>query len=432
MKKRPKLIAVSLIFALLLMSLPASMLAKPARTVPDGYNQNDYLKVRAFLETADENGVKNGEMLTADYDPDNPETWSFDNWGDPAGFIWGVPENAENDELRLISVLCFGCALVGTLDLDGCSALVTLSCGDSKVEAVTVHGCESLEMINVCNDEHLTEGITELDVSECPNLVYFDCGEANLAEVDVSHNPELAYLIIYGNHRITELDVSNNPNLWDLDLEGCSLTELDVSHNPGLYEIVIDGNSISSLDLSNQASLQVLSIGDTNITEIDLSACTMLRNFQCLGNSFRTIDLSDNGQLILDRVEASGEGYVGGYFWNQMMPSMICAYPEEGSIFEGWYNEEGELVSADLNYNTNGDEGTVFIARFSGGSEPTPGDVDGNGEVAVSDAVLALRAAMGIHELSAEQTAAADMDENGSIEVSDAIIILRVAMGLLG
>ena len=61
-----------------------------------------------------------------------------------------------------------------------------------------------------------------------------------------------------------------------------------------------------------------------------------------------------------------------------------------------------------------------------------PGDVDGNGEIEVTDARYALRAAVGLenYEPGMREFLAADTDENGEIEVSDARNILRAAVGL--
>ena len=47
-----------------------------AHTAPEGYDQNDFNKVRTFLEQTDSNGIRNGEKLNPDgYDPDDPESW---------------------------------------------------------------------------------------------------------------------------------------------------------------------------------------------------------------------------------------------------------------------------------------------------------------------------------------------------------------------
>ena len=62
----------------------------------------------------------------------------------------------------------------------------------------------------------------------------------------------------------------------------------------------------------------------------------------------------------------------------------------------------------------------------------TLGDVDGNGEVEVTDARYALRAAVGLETYAPDSEAfiAADTDFNGELEVADARNILRAAVGL--
>ncbi|MGN0785843.1 MAG: hypothetical protein ACI4OB_00375 [Christensenellales bacterium] len=54
--------------------------ANPFAPTRADLDEHDYNAVRSFLEIADENGVKNGEKLSAEnglvYDPDDPGTWS--------------------------------------------------------------------------------------------------------------------------------------------------------------------------------------------------------------------------------------------------------------------------------------------------------------------------------------------------------------------
>ena len=59
----------------------------------------------------------------------------------------------------------------------------------------------------------------------------------------------------------------------------------------------------------------------------------------------------------------------------------------------------------------------------------TVGDVDDDGEIGVTDAVAALRIALGIAEPQGYQSQSADIDGDGKITVSDALRILRVAAG---
>ena len=73
----------------------------------------------------------------------------------------------------------------------------------------------------------------------------------------------------------------------------------------------------------------------------------------------------------------------------------------------------------------------VYTVEF-GVSAPdfVPGDCDGDQSVTATDAVLALRHAMGLTVLEGSAFLAGDMDANGAVSISDAVIILRMAMGL--
>ncbi|MBO4879351.1 MAG: dockerin type I repeat-containing protein [Clostridia bacterium] len=98
-----------------------------------------------------------------------------------------------------------------------------------------------------------------------------------------------------------------------------------------------------------------------------------------------------------------------------------CSYvvEEEGDYCFEWYF---------YGHNTH-NRGRALVDNVLiriGGS----GDIDRSGYVTVADAVLALRAAMGIIQLTEWEIPYGDMDANGSVTVSDAITILRIAMGL--
>lgn len=74
-------------------------------------------------------------------------------------------------------------------------------------------------------------------------------------------------------------------------------------------------------------------------------------------------------------------------------------------------------------------KGLVF-AEIPKESAVIPGDIDGDGEVTAADARVALRAATGLEELTAEQKAAADYNGDGEITPADARDIIRNAVGL--
>ena len=60
-----------------------------------------------------------------------------------------------------------------------------------------------------------------------------------------------------------------------------------------------------------------------------------------------------------------------------------------------------------------------------------PGDVTGDGTVSVDDALLVLRAALTLVQLTDGQAELADVNGDGAVDVNDALAILRTAMGLL-
>lgn len=90
------------------------------------------------------------------------------------------------------------------------------------------------------------------------------------------------------------------------------------------------------------------------------------------------------------------------------------------------------LYEKDYSVNTGDDCAYLDDVEFIA-SEPsfTPGDCDDDGDVDVTDSLLAMRFSMGIINASALNTEAADMNGNGTVEMSDAVTILRMAMGLI-
>ena len=70
---------------------------------------------------------------------------------------------------------------------------------------------------------------------------------------------------------VSSLDVSNNPNLTSIDLYGVKeMTALDVTHNPKLTSLRIPFTSISSLDVSNNTKLTYLSVSHCKLSTLDI------------------------------------------------------------------------------------------------------------------------------------------------------------------
>ena len=93
------------------------------------------------------------------------------------------------------------------------------------------------------------------------------------------------------------------------------------------------------------------------------------------------------------------------------------------------FNEEGEYT---LSYSAEDSDGNVTARTFTINvvSNRIRGDLDGDGEITVSDALRALRIAAKLADETPEAIAIADSDGDGSITVVDALAILRVAAKL--
>ena len=119
-------------------------------------------------------------------------------------------------------------------------------------------------------------------------------------------------------------------------------------------------------------------------------------------------------------------------------PDSVYYFVFEISPEDGWdfaeectatVNGEAELVEFGFPYD--GFFYGVTVDLEIEGPAAILGDVDLDGDVDVEDAILALRYAMGLIDLTDEQLAQTDVDGDGDYDLVDATLILRYAMGLI-
>ncbi len=137
-----------------------------------GYNANDYFKLRAFLECADEFGVSNGKKINSGYDPDVPKTWR----GAGVTISWA----RIGGEYRLVSLDVGGKGLAGSLDLSGCTELTSLNCADNGIERLSVEGCASLGYLYAQNNS-----LTSMNLRCCPDVFAVNCENNRLGRIDM-------------------------------------------------------------------------------------------------------------------------------------------------------------------------------------------------------------------------------------------------------
>ena len=252
-----------------------------------------------------------------------------------------------------------------------------------------------------------------IDISGCIDLDGLDCSENQLTELDLSGNTSLRWLYCSGN-RITELGLTANSELEALRCSENQLTAIDVSANTSLTELHCSGNQLTELDLSENTSVYRLECEDNYITFMDLT----------------------NNCIDIDTVSAEGPGFIGvkTVIPGEYLVPAISAVPAPGSTFCGWYATDGTLISTEAEFVIDREECYYpynYIARFTASTPGGIGDVDGDGVVRVSDAVLIMRCALGLIEFTPEQILCGDVDGDGVIKIADAVMVIRIALGLV-
>lgn len=374
MTRLSRLFAAALACLMLFALVPFAVRAEvgPCWTVPSGYNAHDYNAIASFLEQTNSNGKKNGEWLSSGYDPSDPNTWGTHH------FTFTSGSNKRIQEVKLANLN----GLVGSLDLSDCTSLNLVHVYSNRIEALNVSGCTAL------------------------NTLY--CYDNRIETLDLSSNTQLGYLNCSRN-RLSELNVANNRSLVILSF---------------------GGNPISSIDVSQHTSLAVLNCSATAMTELDISRNTQLRDLYCRDNRMTEIDMSHSSYLFTNRVSAEGDGTVGVESITTATTRAVYAVPDEGAEFIGWFNASGTLLSEEPELRFYGTAPTALIARFTEVQTGLIGDVDLDGSVTVTDALLAMRHAMNIITLSGQGLINADVDGNGTVTVTDALLIMRMALGV--
>ena len=455
MKRKLKVIAAILLVLIMFISAMPMQLAAEAMTppttryaTPDGYNDHDYQKMVAFFEQTDENGVRNGEKLSENYDPTDPGTW-WEADGSEIGVEWTV----DDDEYRICEIRIGSSSLgmMGNLDVSGCTGLDRLDCSENQLTEINVSGCTALTDIDCSNNK-----LTELNVSTNTELYTLRCYGNQLTELDVTENTWLYELYCFGNE-LVRIDISGCIDLDGLDCSENQLTELDLSGNTSLRWLDCSGNRITELDLTANSELEALRCSENQLTAIDVSANTSLTELNCSGNQLTELDLSENtsvyrlecennyitfldltnNPIAIKTVSAEGPGFIGvkTVIHGEYLVPAISAVPAPGSTFCGWYDAtDGTLISTEAELVIDREACYYpynFIARFTASTPGGIGDVDGDGVVRVSDAVLIMRCALGLIEFTPEQILCGDVDGDGVIKIADAVMVIRIALGLV-
>ncbi len=192
----------------------------------------------------------------------------------------------------LTSLSCFSNQLT-SLDVSGCTSLTTLYCGQNQLTSLNVSGCTSLTSLSCSNNQ-----LTSLNVSGCTALTTLDCSSNQLTSLNVSGCTALTTLDCSSN-QLTSLNVSGCTALTKLECYINQLTSLDVSGCTSLTSLSCSNNQLTSLNVSGCTALTTLECYINQLTSLDVSGCTSLTMLDCQLNQLTSLDVSGCTSLTM-------------------------------------------------------------------------------------------------------------------------------------
>ncbi len=301
-------------------SQKAYVCAEVDYATPEGYNDNDYQKMVAFLETQTSQGITNGETLNPGvYDPQDPQTWLHVDTYDWGTMDWGVYWEQVGDEMRITSFYNNYLPLEGNIDCSGFDALTSFSVMSSNVPSIDLSFCTSLYYVQA-----LYSHVQSINLTDCYTLNMLDIFDNELTSegiVGLGTCLALEVLNISNNVGIDELDISAiESKLTIFNINGTSLDDDDVDFTrlESIQEINICDTGITKVDARNCTSLTSLTCRDmpldyiylptgdlnmmvdcsnTGITELDVTGCYGMYELSCSGNPIRELDFSNSPWL---------------------------------------------------------------------------------------------------------------------------------------
>ena len=199
---------------------------------------------------------------------------------------------------------------------------------------------------------------------------------------------------------------------------------VDVTLSPAEGEAAADLGGMQ-LALSYDAALfEYAGVSAENIDFIAAQASDEPSNLDNI-NSFLVAHDAGNGTVQLVYVNAALAPKAGEtLFTVNFKVKESAELGAQGSFSiqsEGAYSTAAQLVAGTDLAKTL----TVTVQESAG----LLGDVNGDGKVSVTDAMLTLRASMQKTVFTDEQNVKADVNKDGKVSVTDAMLILRFAMG---
>lgn len=139
--------------------------------------------------------------------------------------------------------------------------------------------------------------ITELNVSNCPNLEYLSCQNNKLTSLDVTGLSKLTNLNFFDN-LLTTINTSTLSSLKEFTCGYNKLSTLDLAELSKLTLLICRGNLLSSLDVTGLSVLEEIDCSGNEITSLNLSPLTSVKYINTSFNKLSAINVTGLNNLI--------------------------------------------------------------------------------------------------------------------------------------
>jgi Leucine-rich repeat (LRR) protein len=359
---------------------------------------------------------------------------------------------------KLTSLTITGKSNLATLRVSGNTTLTTLSCYRNALTALVVAGCTGLKELRCYENDNLT---AILGLAECKAITYLDCEDCKISDLSAvqsmekieelwARNNKLTTLEVTYKDYLTRLRVSGNTSLTKLDCNETVLTSLDVTNCTALtslecYRTLLttitglgtctaltylrcENSHINDLSgLNNLTNLKTLYCFSNQLTSLNVQGLSKLELLSCGYNQLTSLNVqgcSSLNKIYCHRNQISGTG----------MTTLVNSLPtrtasNKGALYAITNTNEGNSMTAAqittarnkywLPYRYTGSAWVEMTAA-------TPGDVNGDGKLAIDDLTALIAALM---DGTAASNPAADVNGDNVVNIADVTALIALLMG---
>jgi Leucine-rich repeat (LRR) protein len=343
---------------------------------------------------------------------------------------------------NLTSLYCNDNNLTSLSQLSGLSKMDELLCSDNQLTSLDLSYFPVLRYLNCSNNKLTTlnasnkSTLTQLYCQNNTLLTMLNCYSDNLTSLNVTGCTALKELRCYYNANLATITgLGDCTAITYLDCEDCAITNLSaVNSMTNIEKLYARNNKLTSLYVGELSYLNTLRVsGNTLLTTLYCYSCELTNLYVTGCSSLTYLDCSFNQLTSLDVTGCSALNHLEIYN-NRIngtgMTTLVNSLPtrsasNKGVMYAVVSNDNNSMTSTQITiarnkywlpYRYNGSTWVEMTAS-------TRGDVDGNGNVNISD-VTALIDYLLSGNASGINVSAADCDQNGAINISDVTALI--------